>query len=320
MSISRDVMVSIGVLTYNQEHYIRQCLDSILMQKVNFDFEIIIGDDCSTDLTPDILKEYNNRYPDIVIPLLNESNVGISANYKIVLNKCKGKYIAFCEGDDYWLSTTRLQEQIDFLENHPDYGFVGGNVNVLNGRKTAFESYNYLPSPKIEGDWELYEKVLEFAKYGPVTRTVTLCFRKSIIDPFISIEGIGNDLVLQTILAKNSSFAKLRRVIGVYRQNGISNSRTSIESIRRYSDWRYECLTLQKQLFPQDCNWDPDEIYDNRYYSIMRFYISHFQFTKAIEMRSKIKSDKFKSKASYRYSSNIVSLLFLSIWSHFRNR
>ena len=313
MADNKEILVSICVITYNQDIYIRKCLDSILMQDVNFCYEIIVGDDCSTDSTRSILLSYRDRYPKTIIPVFSDKNTGISANYKRVLNKCRGDYIALCEGDDYWIEDTRLQKQVDFLETHPNYGFVGGNAGILMGEKITFEPYDYIPKPIMEGEWELYGDVLDYAKFGPVTRTVTLCFRKAIIEPYIGIEGIGNDLVLQTVLAKYSRFAKLSSAIGVFRQNGISTSRENVNSIAKYANWRFECLTLQKKLFPEDCNWDDDEISDQRYFSLMRYYIRHFQYKKTIELRKKIRSKKFKEKRSYRYSGNLISSFILGL-------
>ena len=315
---SQDTLVSVCIITYNQEQFIRQCLDSILMQKVNFNYEIIVGDDFSKDSTRSILLDYQQKYPECIFPVLADSNSGISANYKRVLSKCKGKYIALCEGDDFWIGPNRLQKQIDFLESHEEFGFVGGNATILVDNEMTFESYDYLPNPIVDGEWELYGNVLDYAKFGPVTRTVTLCFRKSLIDQYVDIEGIGNDLVLQTILAKSSKFAKLSEAIGTYRQNGISTSKDNINSITRYANWRYECLSLQKKLLPIDCNWDNDEISDNRYYSVMRYYIRHFQFKHAKEFRCKIKSEKYRRKLSYKFSSVFVSFIILGIISRIK--
>ena len=118
------MLLSVGILTYNQSQYIRQCLDAVLMQEVDFDYEIVIGDDASTDGTIAILEEYEDRVKTVKI-IRSEKNEGISMNYKKVLSACTGDYIALCEGDDFWTDPHKLQVQVDFLESHPDYGFVG---------------------------------------------------------------------------------------------------------------------------------------------------------------------------------------------------
>ena len=113
-------MVSVIVLTYNHEKYIKEALDSILMQKVNFDYEILIGDDASSDNTVKILKKYQNRYPNIIRLFLNKINLGGTYNAYNVLINAKGKYVATCEGDDYWTDVNKLQIQVNYLEKNKD--------------------------------------------------------------------------------------------------------------------------------------------------------------------------------------------------------
>lgn len=122
--MDRPLLVSISCITYNHAPYIRQCLDGFLMQKTDFAFEILIHDDCSTDGTAEIIKEYESQYPDIIKPLYEEENQWIKGRRgSTVFNfpRAKGKYIAMCEGDDYWTDPLKLQKQVDFLEKHKDY-------------------------------------------------------------------------------------------------------------------------------------------------------------------------------------------------------
>lgn len=112
--------LSVFVVTYNQEHYIRQCLESIVMQMMNFDYEVIIGDDCSTDGTGAICDEFAAKYPQIHV-YHHPKNLGLLQNWEFVMNKCKGEYIALIEGDDYWIDENKLQRQVDWLDTHPEY-------------------------------------------------------------------------------------------------------------------------------------------------------------------------------------------------------
>lgn len=119
-----EMMVSILTLAYNHEPYIRQCLDGIVMQQTNFKFELLIHDDASTDGTAEIIREYEAKYPEIVKPIYQTENqyskhVPIGTTY--LYPRAQGKYIALCEGDDYWTDPLKLQKQVDFLESHPDY-------------------------------------------------------------------------------------------------------------------------------------------------------------------------------------------------------
>lgn len=118
-------LVSICCITYNHAPYIRECLDGFMMQKTNFPIEIIINDDASTDGTTEIIKEYEARYPDIIKPIYqieNQYSKGVRGMYaNFCFPRAQGKYIALCEGDDYWTDPLKLQKQVDFLESHPDY-------------------------------------------------------------------------------------------------------------------------------------------------------------------------------------------------------
>jgi len=118
---SEAPLVSVRVITYNHGRFLRECLDGIMAQETSFPFEVVIGEDCSTDNTRQICQEFQARYPDTIRLLLHAQNVGAQANARLAREACTGKYIAFCEGDDYWTDPTKLQQQIDFLEAHPAY-------------------------------------------------------------------------------------------------------------------------------------------------------------------------------------------------------
>ena len=113
--------LSIVTITYNHEPYIRKCIEGVLMQQVNFPIEFIIAEDCSTDGTLAICKEYATKYPNLIQLITSENNVGAIANERRAMKAAKGKYIAFCEGDDYWTDPLKLQKQVDFLEENPEY-------------------------------------------------------------------------------------------------------------------------------------------------------------------------------------------------------
>lgn len=118
---SDEIKVSVIVLSFNHEKYIAQALDSILMQEVDFNYEILVGDDASSDKTPEILQEYQKQHPDIIRVWLREQNLGATQNAYELLNCAHGKYIAACEGDDYWIVPNKLKKQVDFLETNLQY-------------------------------------------------------------------------------------------------------------------------------------------------------------------------------------------------------
>lgn len=117
-------LVSIICCAYNHEPYIRQCLDGFIMQETNFPFEVLIHDDASTDRTADIIREYETKYPEIIKPIYqteNQYQKKIDVLSTFLFPGVKGKYIAMCEGDDYWTDPLKLQKQVDFLENNQEY-------------------------------------------------------------------------------------------------------------------------------------------------------------------------------------------------------
>ncbi len=142
-------LVSVLVTPYNQKNYIRQTLDSILMQQCTFDFEVLIGEDCSSDGTREICQEYADNYPDQIVLCLNIQNKGLIDNYFDIFLKAKGKYIADCGGDDYWLTNSKLQEQVDILENHANVSLVAGNWQLYN-QKTGLL---IKPASWVDQDW-----------------------------------------------------------------------------------------------------------------------------------------------------------------------
>jgi len=120
----KNPTVSILTITYNHELFIAQAIDGFLIQETNFDFEIVIGEDCSTDNTRKIIEEYQKKYPTKIKLLPSNTNLGIEANFYRTMQACNGKYIAICDGDDYWTDKNKLQLQVDFLENNKEYGTV----------------------------------------------------------------------------------------------------------------------------------------------------------------------------------------------------
>ncbi len=136
------IMVSVLVLVYNHEKYLEQCLNSIVKQKTNFKYEVLIHDDCSQDNSEEIIKRFHKRYPDIIKPFYEKENQyskGVKITIDILVPQIKGKYFCFCEGDDYWIDEKKLQKQFDFLENNNEYKLcVHNSIGVnKNGREIS---------------------------------------------------------------------------------------------------------------------------------------------------------------------------------------
>ena len=132
MERENDIMVSVCCITYNHEKYIAESIEGFLMQKTNFKFEIIIGEDCSTDNTLAVIRQYQEKHPDIIKVISGPKNVGSINNQVRVVAAATGKYIAMCDGDDYWSHPDKLQKQVDFLEAHPEYVICSHYSRVID--------------------------------------------------------------------------------------------------------------------------------------------------------------------------------------------
>lgn len=126
------VEISVIMVTYNHQEYIQQAIEGVVIQEFQKTFELLIGDDASTDDTPQIVKKYYNRYPQIIVPVLREENLGASKNLYNLLKMARGKYLAFCEGDDFWIDINKLQVQYDYLEEHGDVVAVFHKNNIVD--------------------------------------------------------------------------------------------------------------------------------------------------------------------------------------------
>lgn len=142
----KDIKLSICCLTYNHERYIAQAIEGFVMQKTNFPFEIIIGEDCSTDRTRLILEEYKSRYPDQIRLITSAANVGANINAVRVFKAAGAEYIAVCDGDDYWTDPLKLQKQIDFLEQNEDY-VMCGHYSKRISENDEVHYMNFNPKP-----------------------------------------------------------------------------------------------------------------------------------------------------------------------------
>lgn len=147
-------VVSVHMITYNHAPYIREAIESVLAQQTDFPFELVIGEDHSPDNTLAIVREYQQRHPDIIRVITSDQNVGMARNARRTFEACTGKYIAYCEGDDYWNTPLKLQKQVDFLEANPSCSLVCSDYDILfedTGRRLTFiNRQNNLQPGKID--------------------------------------------------------------------------------------------------------------------------------------------------------------------------
>jgi len=236
-------VVSICTITYNHEDYIAEAIESFLEQKTNFPFEILIHDDASTDNTQKIIKEYEKNYPTIIKPIyqtVNQKSIFKSGmNPRFNYPRVKGKYIATCEGDDYWIDPFKLQKQVDFLDNNADYGLICSNYKLLEDDhfKDSYLTTNCNFKNSIDINIETYL----LKRY--LVRTLTVMFKsKDMLSYFKDINDnlrygfTFGDNILWSYLINKSRGKYIPDVTSVYRV--ISNSashQTSIDKKRKHS-------------------------------------------------------------------------------------
>ena len=148
---SDDVKLTVLCPTYNHEKFIARALNGFIRQKTNFKFEVIVADDASTDRTQEIIREYAEKHPDLIKPLLREKNIGAIMNFQDMIKNIPTEYVALCEGDDYWTDENKLQIQVDWLDAHPEYSACFHPVRVLFEDKSKTSELNPSPVPSVHG-------------------------------------------------------------------------------------------------------------------------------------------------------------------------
>lgn len=225
-----NVAVSIVCNAYNHEKYIRDALEGFVNQKTNFNFEVLIHDDASTDGTADIIREYEKKYPDIIKPIYqteNQYSKGFKISIDYQIPRIKSKYVALCEGDDYWTDPLKLQKQYDFMESHVDYTMCACSTVWLD-MKTGKEQ-NKCTTP-FDRDVSLEEIVLE--KKGRVFQYATFFLKSeifTIIPKWRCSFGVG-DLPVCIYAAINGKVHMLSDVMAVYRYNAEGSWSSRIEN------------------------------------------------------------------------------------------
>jgi glycosyltransferase involved in cell wall biosynthesis len=222
--------VSVCIVTYNQKDYIGQCLQSILDQVADFDFEIVVGDDCSTDGSRQIVQEFASMYPHIVKPILHERNVGAVKNYCAVHALAKGEYVAHCDGDDYFLPS-KLSTQAGFLDDNPTCMMAAHRVKVLDGETFSAQTQN---NPDfIDIDYLLLNH--------PCFMNSSMMYRKSAADFISTIDHNVLDFFIYINFVLQGRIGFINESLGVYRRGvGISVSLRLMDLIQEAIDFA-EC-------------------------------------------------------------------------------
>ena len=243
--------VSVSMITYNHEKFIAQAVESVLMQKANFEYELVIGEDCSTDNTRQILLEYQKKYPDKIRLLLPEKNLGMQKNAINTLQASRGQYIAALEGDDYWTDPLKLQKQVDFLEANPDFAICFHKVKIWEKGQLKDEYITSVPSVSTT--------ILDLAK-GNYIHTPSCLFRNNtakILGANFHASPLG-DYYIHMMNAQYGNIFYIDEAMAVYRVHSnstfSSQSRTyriakTLEAIEAiYKDLQIQEVEVRQQL------------------------------------------------------------------------
>jgi len=201
-----EPMVQVQTITYQHAPYIRDCIEGVLMQKTNFPFEYLIGEDCSTDGTREIVFEYAKKYPEKIRVITANQNFGMMGNIRRCRMAARGKYIALCEGDDYWTDPYKLQKHVDFMEQHPEVSVTYHDAMKVDAAKNIME-HSMLPEIRKRNFSN------DELKYGFWVLTMTMCFRNLIEKyPENYFRVYNGDTFLTSLLGNYGSGAYLGNI------------------------------------------------------------------------------------------------------------
>ena len=297
--------LSVFVVTYNQEKYIRQCLDSILMQEVDFDYEVVIGEDHGTDATRAICEEYAAKYPQVrLLPLIE--NLGVVKNWLRTISACKGEYVALCEGDDYWTDENKLKEQVRFLDSNKDYSLVYGTSKLF------YEATGEYTDRSTAECWQ--GDVFPYMLGNNFVLPLSAMFRKDDMMEAITVmkESVPEehwktaDYPLFLTLARLGKFGYIPHSYGVYRVLASSVSNTGDK--KKNAEFRESMLyitDLFRKMYLQDGGKISKE--QNRYICNKIIFRSLIvcELYRELEMKSKFYHRFF---ASFRSTANFTDI------------
>lgn len=213
--------ISVCIITYNQVNYIKKTIESVLLQKVNFKFEIVIADDFSTDGTREVILEYSKRYPELIKLIFQDKNVGPSINWKELISYPKSEFIAYIEGDDYWTNPNKLQKQVDFLEENSDYVLSFHKVEILNSENKIVEDF----ITKVPNN---YESIETLASLGNYIHSPSIVFRNVIDElPIEIMSSPLGDYFMNMLLARHGKLKYFNNTMAVYRYGVGIHSKSS---------------------------------------------------------------------------------------------
>lgn len=266
-----NVIVSVIIVTYNQEQWIRQTIESILAQKTDYTFEVIIGDDCSTDATTSICMEYAAKYDNLKL-IMHKQNLGVVGNWVTCVSECCGKYIMNCGGDDYWHNPNKIQLQVDFMENHPNCVISHTDYDKL-----------FVKTNKIIRSYNLFKHIhppigriqKEVLSGDELITAATISYRTQVLkkycplDKFVSMQFPREDWPTILILSEYGEVCYIPISTATYRVGQVSISNTiDYDKIRKRFQLDKRMTEYLYSLFPKfgvfkDGWWYDTYVYHN---------------------------------------------------------
>lgn len=231
------------MLAYNTGRFIDKAIESVISQETNFDLEIVIAEDKSTDNTRQRAEFYKLKYPDKIKLILNTENLGLSKNYITAFKSCSAEYIAILDSDDYWCDPNKLQRQVDFLDNNRDYGMVYTDFKVINdtGEEVEWEEEKYLRQQFSSGD--LFFKLLRESAFIPA---LTACFRKELIAEELEKSDLWffEDWWLWMRIAMKSKFYFMDSRTACYRLHPSNITKTRVENKKKAREYKRKAYNI----------------------------------------------------------------------------
>ncbi|MHA8051327.1 glycosyltransferase family 2 protein [Aquirufa sp. ROCK-SH2] len=217
-SLSKKPKLSICLITYNHEEYFENCIENILSQKINFEIEIIIGEDCSTDNTAKIVEKYALKHPTLIKAFIRPINLGAKTNFLHCFFQCKGEYVLFIEADDYFTDENKLQIQVDFLDKHQNTSACFHNALIVYEDNSNRKS-EYINS----SDQKILTETKDFFKQKETwfMATASVMMRRKYVEklPEWFLNCKSGDIPMYVILAENAPIAYINKTMSVYRKN-----------------------------------------------------------------------------------------------------
>lgn len=307
-----EIAVSVSCLVYNHEKYLRQCLDGFIMQKTNFKFEVIVHDDASTDGSADIIREYEQKYPEIIKPIyqtVNQYSQGIPIEKTHILPKMKGKYVAVCEGDDYWCDESKLQKQFDVMEANPDCHFCTHKVQHISEKGQLLPG-KFNPHFAVEEGILTTRKFMELYGINYPFQTSSFFLRRVDIEEyyhnppdFVTAANVGDEPTMLFMATKGNVYY-IDEVMSCYRENSVSSwnnlQKKSMEKkvkhcdsmmemwkcFNRYTNYQYNTVA---QKYINDYGFRKCELcLDNPKYARMMLKRQYWSYLKKLNIKYKM--------------------------------